>query len=92
MKYEPNYRGTSALLRSRDIQDHVVARTEVGAAAARARSPVETGAYRDSITVERDWAGARRAATLTATVPYAQFLEQRYHVISSVVDVIEHGG
>lgn len=100
MRYRMDYRGTrNDVLRDPGVAAHVQQRAQQGAEAARAIAPVGTppkdphpGLYRSSITVRgRSRMGDRYGVILTATVPYAQRLEQRYHTIASVVDVIERG-
>lgn len=95
MRYNPDYRGTQRdVLHSTGIKALVNERAELGAEAARAEASSfrRTGRYQSSIeTHGRSRIGDRYGVILTATVPYAQRVEQRHHTIASVVDIIEHG-
>lgn len=89
MRYQPNRRGVRQIMNTDDMQAFILAKAEEGADYARSRAPVRSGAYRDSIRAEPDRAGDRVGATITATVPYAQRVEQARHVFAGIVDVIE---
>lgn len=94
MKYKPDHKGTrNDVLRDPEVMDHIDDRAERVADYVRARAPVETGAYRRSITVRpRTRLGDRYGAVVTATVPYAQTIERTHHVFAGAVDIAERGG
>lgn len=52
VRFVPNPAGFRELLHSPELAAYLLARAERVAAAARATAPVESGAYRDSITAE----------------------------------------
>lgn len=93
--YRADYRGTREdVLFAPGVAALVEERAELGANAARAEASAfrRTGRYQASIQAHpRSRLGDRFGAILTATVPYAQRVEQRHHTIASVVDLIEHG-
>ena len=93
MKYKADHKGTRQdVLRDAGVIEHVNNRAERVADYVRGRAPVETGAYRDSITVRpRTRMGDRYGAIVTATVPYAQTIERHTHVFAGAVDIAERG-
>lgn len=91
MRYQPNQRGVRQWLNGPELQRVVLAAAEDAAEEARAEASRfrRTGDYAASIRAEADRAGDRVGATVTATVPYAQRVEQKHHTIARAVDRIE---
>lgn len=68
--------GMRELLNSTQVRAALRARAEEVAATARANAPVETGAYRDSITVVSATTD-RAVERVAATAPHAHLVEAR---------------
>ncbi len=71
-----NKRGAAEILRSSGVRALLRSRAERVADRARAAAPVDTGAYRDSITVQ-DATTDRAVARVGSTVPYAGIVEAK---------------
>lgn len=96
MDYKPDRAGLGRYLReSTELKALLHAAAEVGAQAARAAAPVDTGAYRESIRVEdagidRD----RQAVRVVADIRYAADVEYRrgsHRPLGQAVNAIEAG-
>lgn len=100
MDYKPTNSGLRDLLRSREVQDHCVARAEVGAQFVRSRAPRRTGAYIAGIGVERGQSlkGDRAAAFLVANDDASAPLEfsnkhtKAHGLLRSAIPIIEGSG
>lgn len=102
MRYEPDHRGAKRLLRTSEMARAVLAAAEVGADAARAAVPRQTGALAASIRVEYagdsgGWRNDRVEAWIVADTDYAAAVHfgTRWQVaqpfLDAAVDVIEGG-
>lgn len=93
-RYRRDHRGTrNEILRSDEVADLINERAEsaVDYLRAEARHFRRSGEYEQSLThYPRTRAGDRYGAIVTATAPYAQYIEQRHHVFAGVVDYIEN--
>lgn len=92
--YRRNHQATrNEILRSDGVVDLVNERAEsaVEYLKAEAQHFRRSGDYIESIThYPRTRAGDRYGAIVTATAPYAHYIEARHHVFSGVVDYIEN--
>ena len=77
--------GMKALLNSSEVRADLTERAERVAAAARASAPVESGAYRDSITVVQD-STDRAAVRVTSTAPHGFTVEAATGNLSRALD------
>ena len=80
-----NHAGMAAMLRSRSVQDEMVRRAELVAAAARASAPVRTGAYKASIHVERATTD-RSVARVVSSDRKAPIIEARLGILARALD------
>lgn len=96
--YQPDAYGLEALARSPGMQKAMMGLAQAGASGASAIAPVATGKYKGSIkvtptTAPAGWRGKQRsAARIEATVPYADAVERKHHVLSKIASIIESGG
>ena len=72
-------RGVSALLSAPGVRAELERRAQAVAGTARATAPVQSGAYRDSITVESGTSphDGRARAIVKASAPHAHLVEAR---------------
>lgn len=72
-------RGVSALMSAPGVRAELERRAQAAAATARATAPVQSGAYRDSITVESGTSpvDGRARAIVKATAAHANSVESR---------------
>lgn len=70
----------------------IVSVAERVAAAARASAPVDTGEYRNSITVSVKSAARRNVALVTAEDPKAMFIESETGNLARALGAVRSGG
>lgn len=71
-----------------DIESIVKEQARIVQRVARRIAPVETGAYRNGISVSTDRHPSRVAAHVTSGVPYAGVVEARYKVLRRAVGLV----
>jgi hypothetical protein len=74
-RFEFNEAGWRAALASADMQKAMLGKAEKVAARAQATAPVVTGRYRASIRAEARVIDGKAVGRVTASVPYALFVE-----------------
>lgn len=79
--YKPNSYGVHKILTSQRLSDVVEAAAEVIGDRAKSIAPVQTGAYRDSISVTPKMLRNRVAAHVGPHVDYAAAIEHGAHVM-----------
>lgn len=84
-RFRLNFAGVGQLLRSSGMAAEMRSRAENVAAAARSAAPVDTGEYRDSITVETATTD-RAVGRCVATAPHSLVVEARTRVLGSSID------
>lgn len=96
MDYDPDYRGMGRYLRlSPGLGQLLADRAEIGAQAARATAPVDTGEYAASIHTEDGGIvkvgnlSARQSYRVVADADHSIFVELRDHPLQGAIDAIE---
>lgn len=74
VRIDLSHAGMAALLKSDAVRDELKSRAEKVLAQARESAPVETGAYRDSLTIVEDTTD-RAAVRVTSTAPHGFIVE-----------------
>jgi hypothetical protein len=89
-EYKPNTAATGQWLRSSsELQQAVTAIAEMIAARARSTAPVETGEYRNRISVRTSRAeNGRVAADVEANAPHSIWVEIRHQTLRAARDSI----
>lgn len=76
MPFKLDYAGVGELLKSAAVRAAVTSKADGIASAARSSAPVDSGTYRDSITVEQDTTD-RAVARVVANAPYSMIIESK---------------
>lgn len=90
MKFDNDY--FNRLGHSPKVTALLVAKAEQVAEAARATAPVDTGDYRDSITVSVKRAARRNVALVTAEDPKSMFIESETGNLARALNAVKSSG
>lgn len=80
-----SYSGIGEILRGAETRAFLTDKAEAVLAAAKSIAPVESGAYRDSLTIVQDTTD-RAAVRVTSSLDYAMVVEARTGTLSRALD------